>query len=152
MRAFSPRLAFAARVAAGLSLLVAGYGKLLGAPEEFALSLERYRLLPPSFLLPVARVLPWFEFLTGVYLTAGLGLRWTVPAALLLHAAFIISLGSALARGLSLEGCGCFGAWSPPAPAMLGWDILLFAGLFLVLRDRGRLLSLDHRSSPPLQR
>jgi uncharacterized membrane protein YphA (DoxX/SURF4 family) len=143
VRALRAWAALLGRAAAGTMLTAAGFLKLRAPAEEFAAALEAYRMLPGALLIPAARVLPWVEYLAGVYLLFGLWLRWTAPLALLLYAGFVTFLGSALARGLPLGDCGCFGVWSPPPLVTLSVDslvVLLLAAL--VLEGAGR-FSLD---------
>jgi hypothetical protein len=134
------------RVAAGGWLALGGFLKLRAPAEEFAAALEGYRLFPLSLTLPVARVLPWAEYLVGIYVIAGLWLRLSAPAALLLYGGFVASLGSALARRLPLDSCGCFGgAWFLPPPATLIVDSAMVLLLAAVVLDRERLYSLDRK-------
>lgn len=78
-------------------------------PGEFALAIERYRLLPWPICAALALYLPWLEIL------AALGIWWRltrIGAYLVLaglSALFFGALASALLRGLDIS-CGCFGA------------------------------------------
>jgi uncharacterized membrane protein YphA (DoxX/SURF4 family) len=100
------------RVAAGVFLSFGGFMKLRAPATEFAAALEAYRVFPDVFLRPISLVLPWMEFLIGLYLAVGLWTRWSARAACVLYAGFVSMLGIALLRGISLDSCGCFGgAW-----------------------------------------
>jgi hypothetical protein len=138
-------IAFAARLLAGWTLTVAGFIKLRAPAEEFAAALAAYRFFPEGLLLPAARVLPWVEYLVGLYLIAGLWLKWTAPLALLLYGGFVTALGAALARGVPLANCGCFGGWSPPPAVTLALDSFMVLLLAAACGERENLFSLDRR-------
>ncbi len=136
----------AGRLLAGGILVAGGFLKLRAPAEEFAAALEAYRFFPPDLLLPIARVVPWAEYLTGLYLIAGLWLRWTAPMAALLYGAFVASLSAAFLRGISLESCGCFGgAWIFSPAWTLATDSFMLLFLWAVVSDRERIFSLDRR-------
>lgn len=132
------------RLVLGALFLTAGIIKLV-QPGPFAATLMAYQLLPIALLRPLALVLPWIEVLTGAYLLAGLFTRAAAGAALGLLAVFMVALGQAMARGLSLENCGCFGDLTTRVPALApflggtaagGGDLLrdaALAGLALVV-------------------
>ena len=105
------------------------------SPEEFSESIAGYRLLPAMAIVPLALTLPPMEMLVGLFLIIGRPPRMAAFSALVLTLAFIIALGSALARGLVID-CGCFGHSNPSRSHMwlsLGRDVLLagtLAGLY----------------------
>jgi uncharacterized membrane protein YphA (DoxX/SURF4 family) len=141
------RLAVAARVLVGGILLASGLLKAMVPAEEFALALENYQLLPVTVLLPLARVLPWVEIFVGAFLWAGFSLRASALAAVFLHAVFFAVTLSAVARGLDVPDCGCFGSRGPhmrPAQVMI-LDAVLVGLSWVIFRDPHRLLSLDRR-------
>jgi hypothetical protein len=142
--------AFAARLAAGAALAAAGFRKLSAPWQEFAAALEAYRLFPDGALFPIARTLPWIEYLLGLYLLAGLWMRQTAPAALALFGAFVAVLGTSLARGVDLASCGCLGGgWPLPPAAVLAVDSFLVLGLVLAVLDKERLFSADRGFAAP---
>ena len=146
MKGLRPWVAVAGRWIAGGLLVFSGFLKLRSPMEEFAAALEAYHLFPVALVFHLARVLPWVEYLLGVYLIAGLWLRWTAPAALALFGSFVAVLGISLARGAALASCGCFGgAWplSPSSTLVLDSFVLLL--LVLSTLDREYRLSLDKR-------
>jgi uncharacterized membrane protein YphA (DoxX/SURF4 family) len=83
-------------------------------PAEFARIVYHYQLIGPSAALPpvlpnlLAVVLPWIELVVGLCLIAGVWTREAAVAAGLMLVAFIGAVGSALARGIDIENCGCF--------------------------------------------
>lgn len=101
---------FAARLFLGFFFAYAGFSKLMEPLENFRGIVAQYEIIP-SFLVPwIAHILPWMEFLFGVFLIVG----WlTRPSALtlsLLSLGFIIILvGSKWFYGLDPADCGCFG-------------------------------------------
>lgn len=119
-RSVSAGAAFVARLLLGGVFVLAAVGKL-AAPAAFATAVERYGLLPLAVVVPVATALPWLELLLGAYLLVGLFTRFSAIVALALLAAFGTALASALLRGLSLEGCGCFGSIGLQHVRVVGW-------------------------------
>jgi uncharacterized membrane protein YphA (DoxX/SURF4 family) len=96
------------RLALGLVFLAAGVGKAID-PAGFARDIRAYQMLPGLVVTVMAYGLPWLEIALAVYLLAGLYLRWAGAITGALLVIFMIAMGQALARGLTLN-CGCFGA------------------------------------------
>jgi uncharacterized membrane protein YphA (DoxX/SURF4 family) len=96
------------RLALGVVFLLAGVGKAID-PVGFARDIRAYQMLPGVAVTVMAYGLPWLEIALAVYLLAGLYLRWAAAITGLLLVIFMIAMGQALARGLTLT-CGCFGA------------------------------------------
>ena len=110
-------LTLAARIAVGLIFVLAGVSKLV-APGTFSATLLAYGLLPVELLRPVSLILPWIEVVVGLYLLAGMfarGAAWTAIAMLVV---FMLAIGQAVLRGISLEDCGCFGSITSAVPAL----------------------------------
>lgn len=78
-------------------------------PGSFAKSIWYYHLVPGSLINLMALILPWVELLVGVALIIGIEYRGAVLWANLMTVVFLIALGSAISRGLSID-CGCFKA------------------------------------------
>ncbi|HRY29898.1 MAG TPA: MauE/DoxX family redox-associated membrane protein [Elusimicrobiota bacterium] len=140
-----PWMAAAARVAAGGPLAFSGFMKLMSPPEELALTMEAYRILPFSLIPPFARLMPWGELFVGAYLVVGFFIRLSGTLAAGFYCMFLTALLSAVVRGISLNECGCFGQGGPH---LSGWGaitldafLLLFA--LAALLDRRHYLSLD---------
>jgi putative oxidoreductase len=104
-------LAVVVRILLSLLFAYAGVIKIID-PQGMKESIEAYRIIDGVWALIAAYLLPWVE------LWAALGLWWrrTAKGASLLLIAmmivFIIALGSAAWRGISLA-CGCFGTPEP---------------------------------------
>lgn len=104
-----PALGLAARVIVGAVLVYAGATKAASAPEEFALVIGAYDLLPRDAVVTAASFLPWVELLIGWSLILGLRLREAAIACGALFAAFLFALASVQLKGIQLPNCGCFG-------------------------------------------
>lgn len=100
-------ISFLARYGLAAVWLVSGWIKILN-PLETHQSVEAYQLLPDNLVGIVARGLPALEIALGLCLAAGLLLRASAWASAVLVAVFMVGIGSAWARGLTID-CGCFG-------------------------------------------
>jgi uncharacterized membrane protein YphA (DoxX/SURF4 family) len=113
--------------------LVAGALKLPD-PAENVRAVRAYRLLPESIVPVVGHGLPIVEILIGGCLVLGLVTRVAAALSAAMLVAFIVGIGSAWARGLSIE-CGCFGGGAGPAAnasAAYPWEIARDVGLLLL--------------------
>ncbi|WP_106818499.1 MauE/DoxX family redox-associated membrane protein [Janibacter massiliensis] len=138
-----------ARLVLGGVLIVAGALKV-GNPLGSARAVQAYRLLPFEVAEVVGYALPYVEIVLGVLLVLGLFTRASALLGALLMIAFIIGIGSAWARGLSID-CGCFGGGGAVAEGETKYGseiardvVFALCGLWLVWRPRA-LLSLERR-------
>jgi uncharacterized membrane protein YphA (DoxX/SURF4 family) len=115
------------RIAVGLVFLLAG-GSKLASPGSFSAALVAYDLLPIAVVHPVTLLLPWVEVLTGAWLLLGLFTRAAAWLAIALLVLFSAAIAQAMARGLSLQDCGCFGGLTQVVPVL---------ALFLGGKDAG---------------
>lgn len=129
----------AARLGLGLTFVVAGLLKVAD-PQASVRAVHAYQLLPYGVSQIVGFALPWLEIGLGALLLLGLLTRFAAAALVLLLAAFVVAIGSAWARGLSID-CGCFGGGGAVPkgqaaylPEMLRDTGLLLLGLWLVWR------------------
>ena len=74
----------------------------------FSMVINSYNILPLWAVDWAARILPWFEFVLGLLLLAGIGLRWTGLIASGMLLLFIGAMTRAYMNGLEIM-CGCFG-------------------------------------------
>lgn len=97
------------RVILGALFLWAGLRKM-PQPEIFARTIDAFNLLPQILILPAAIVIPYIEFIIGLWLLSGFKTRWSAWVCLSLLCVFAIALGITLARGINDIPCGCFGS------------------------------------------
>jgi putative oxidoreductase len=130
-----PRLTLLARLALGVTFILAALPKLAD-PPSLAKAIWGYQLVPALALNPMALVLPWLELLCGLALLAG---AWVRAAALWVGAlllAFVLGLALNLAQQRPID-CGCFGTAGPRTEAErladMRWDLLRDLGLLLLV-------------------
>jgi uncharacterized membrane protein YphA (DoxX/SURF4 family) len=104
---FQPWLTFAFRLILGGVLLVAGALKVTD-PYASATSVRAYQILPIDLANFLGFVLPFAEVAIGLFLIVGIWVRLAAIAGGALMIMFIIAIGQAWIRGISLD-CGCFG-------------------------------------------
>ena len=107
MKKFQPWLTFLFRLILGGVLLVAGALKV-SDPYASATSVRAYQILPVDLANFLGFVLPFAEVVIGIFLIVGIWVRLNAIAGGTLMVMFIIAIGQAWARGISLD-CGCFG-------------------------------------------
>jgi uncharacterized membrane protein YphA (DoxX/SURF4 family) len=124
-------LAWLLRMVVGCILIYASADKILH-PQDFAVIVKGYRLLPEALVNLTAIWLPWFELVLGVCLYAGLWRQGALLLATSLLAVFWLAIIVNYFRGIDVD-CGCFSSTSPdssaPAPMLwyIGRDALLLA-------------------------
>jgi uncharacterized membrane protein YphA (DoxX/SURF4 family) len=135
----------AARFLAGSILIFSGVYKAAGAPEEFAIIISFYNIVPSPLVMGLAAVLPWIELIIGFSLLFGYFSKPAAGAALGLFSAFFLALLSTMIRGIELPNCGCFGGgWHLPVWATTIMDAGLIALSALSFRHGAELASLDN--------
>jgi len=134
----------AVRVIVGVVLIYAGASKAAGPSEEFANIIVSYGLIGADLARPLAAFLPWIELAIGWSLLLGVEVRATGAAAVALFAMFIVAIGHAVAAGIPLTNCGCFGdgVHIPPKLGLL-FDTGFAALSFLCWRRGAGALSLE---------
>jgi uncharacterized membrane protein YphA (DoxX/SURF4 family) len=129
---------FFARLFVGVIFIYTGFEKLIEPVENFRGVIAEYRMVPHFLVAPAAYAVPWFEFLTGVFLVLGYAARWTAAALGFLSAGFVFLLGGEfLLTGQFPADCGCFGSGTVrlSVPQVFVLDILnvlLCLKLFLI--------------------
>jgi len=100
------------RLVLGGIFLYAGYVKGIQEPwPNFAVSLDSWKLVPETWLEPIARTLPWVEMALGLATISGLLARW-FSGILTAMLGFFLGLGVwGYATGRHPD-CGCFGSGS----------------------------------------
>ena len=104
---YQPWLTLAFRLILGGVLLVAGALKV-SDPYSSATSVRAYQILPVDLANLLGFVLPFAEVVIGIFLIVGIWVRLNAIAGGALMVMFIIAIGQAWIRGISLD-CGCFG-------------------------------------------
>ncbi|HEY7983669.1 MAG TPA: MauE/DoxX family redox-associated membrane protein [Ktedonobacterales bacterium] len=129
------------RAVVGGIFLLTGILKALDV-AGFERSIQAYQMVPGGLVPIMANGLPWLEIVVGAYVLAGLYRRWSALAAGALLVIFIIAMGQALVRGLTLQ-CGCFGT------ALGGAALREEVNLGSILRDGVWLLLAAHLAFVP---
>jgi methylamine utilization protein MauE len=98
------------RFAIALVLAATAIGKLLDVPG-FARVLGTYRAFSDGLLLPLAWSIPAAELALAAWLVTGRRLYGAALASAAMHAVYAAWSAVAIARGLKLDNCGCFGVF-----------------------------------------
>lgn len=94
------------RIVLGAILIYASMDKMANM-GDFAKIIHNYKLIPVSTENLLAIFLPWFEFITGLFLIVGKFEKGSLFIYNFILIIFIIALSQALIRGLDIN-CGCF--------------------------------------------
>jgi len=125
------------RLVVGAVFLVSGFEKLMGPYQNFLYVIEGYDIFPMGQAEWIARILPWMEFLTGIFLVTGLWLTQSLGSALVLFGLFMAVVAQALIRGLDLSDCGCFGELlSFPLPVVFLMDSIFLVVTAMLLQKK----------------
>jgi uncharacterized membrane protein YphA (DoxX/SURF4 family) len=117
------------RFIVGGIFIYASFYKII-EPADFAKSIWYYHMVPGNMINLMALILPWVELIVGIGLVIGIEYRGSVLLANLMTVVFLIALGSAISRGLSID-CGCFKA--AKAGTQSAWNSFYFDVGLLVL-------------------
>lgn len=109
------------RVVIGLVLFATAFGKLLDVPG-FARILGSYQALPEGSLSTLALAIPLAELALSIWLFSGQRLAGAALSSAAMHLFYAGWSAAALARGLKLANCGCFGVF---LARPLGWSTVL---------------------------
>jgi putative oxidoreductase len=102
-------LLIAGRLALAVIFLWSSIAKLRQPWIQFAISIEGFKIVPDTFLEPMARTLPWLELMAGLGLLVNVLARWAALGATLMLVVFNTAGIWAYAKGLQVD-CGCFGS------------------------------------------
>jgi uncharacterized membrane protein YphA (DoxX/SURF4 family) len=128
MKKYFPWVGLFARLVLGGVLLVAGYLKAF-TPDKSQMAVRAYEVLPIPLANFLGIILPWLEIGAGLLLILGFAVRYISIFGTALMLIFVIAIGQAWARGLSID-CGCFGGGGTVAPGETKY-------LSEILRDLG---------------
>jgi len=117
------------RLVVGGVFIYASFYKIVD-PMSFAKSIWYYHMVPGSLINLMALILPWLEFICGVFIILGIWYRGSVLWMNILVIVFLIALLSAIARNLSID-CGCFKA-SEGATSSAWYSLWFDVGLLVL--------------------
>lgn len=132
-------LTMVSRLVVGAIFIYAAYYKVLD-PASFAKSIWFYHLVPVKLINAMAITMSMLELLCGLGLILGIFYRGSVLWINVMMVIFMISLSTAIYRGISID-CGCFkasAASSDSAWETLWRDLLLFVLTIQMLLSRSR--------------
>jgi uncharacterized membrane protein YphA (DoxX/SURF4 family) len=98
----------ASRVLLGFVFIIASIEKIT-LPDEFAVAVQAYQILPLQAINLFALIVPWIELLCGIFILSGVCVRSSSTIVSLMLAGFITAISMALYHHLNID-CGCFGA------------------------------------------
>lgn len=120
-------LLIAGQLALAAIFLYAGYAKIREPWPQFAVAINSFKMVPDTWLEPLAKYVPWAELLLGIALLSGILLRWSAAVASLVLAFLFAVLIRAWAMGLQVD-CGCFGSGEAPlGPLRLAEEAAMLA-------------------------
>jgi uncharacterized membrane protein YphA (DoxX/SURF4 family) len=136
-------LLIAGRLGIAAIFLYAGIAKVREPWLQFAVSIESFKIVPETWLEPIARILPWCEIALAIALLPGILTRWFSLILTGMLCWFLFIGIRAYAKGLTVD-CGCFGSggggidakWFVEHAAMLALGLAVTAGEFLKARSR----------------
>ena len=119
------------RIILGFIFIYAGAEKI-SDPEEFAISISNYRLLPTAAINFFAIILPWIELVAGILLIFGIAVKENSSILFSMLLVFTIAIVISLFRGLSID-CGCFGKGTQIGLYKLGENTLMIIGTIILM-------------------
>jgi len=118
------------RLIVGIFFIYASLHKIV-EPLEFAKDIQNYKLIPYAYTNLIALVLPWIEFLAGLFLVLNYMPKGAVILINGMLLVFIVALSSAIFRGLNIH-CGCTSAGgSNPGSSTELWISIIRNIIFL---------------------
>lgn len=134
------------RILLAFVFIFAGIEKIAD-PAGFSDSIDNYRLLPLFSVNIFAIILPWIEFIAGLFLLFGIKVRENSFIISVLLGIFIIAIFISLLRGLNID-CGCFGTvnGSKVGVYKIVEDLILLALGYLLIKFDSSFLTLESKS------
>jgi len=138
-----PYLTLFSRLAFGGIFVFAGIVKLPYV-DTLILEINQYHVLSSDLAMVYGRALPYLEIILGIFLVLGIFLRISASIGGLLVLSFTIAKIGALAQGLDIDICPCFG---PAVPLLavysLAINFVLLAMAIQLLLYKGKFLTID---------
>jgi uncharacterized membrane protein YphA (DoxX/SURF4 family) len=119
-------VAIVGRLALAAVFLWAAYTKLRDPWMVFAMEIDAMHIVPGTAVELVARTMPWFELMLGVFLVIGIQMRYVATVATALLVCFFSVLLLLYFKGFQGD-CGCFGPGEQLGPKTLARDGALVA-------------------------
>jgi uncharacterized membrane protein YphA (DoxX/SURF4 family) len=132
----SPYLSLALRLYVGYFFIYASLSKI-PSPAQFVEAAAAYRMIPYWFLNFGGLLLPWIEFVSGLFLVIGLRTRAAATMICLMLLMFTVMIATNMAWGVSIS-CGCYDTVGEP----IGWKklgeeaVLMLFSLQVLFFDR----------------
>ncbi|MDH3216144.1 MAG: DoxX family membrane protein [Candidatus Krumholzibacteria bacterium] len=129
---------FVLRVFLGVLMLYSSIHKAQN-PDEFAIAIRGYKLLPVGFTNLFALFIAWSEAVAGIMLILGVMTRKAAGAVLILLAMFTFAIIATMVRGMVID-CGCFGSeggHQTGTTLVIRNLFLIAAAVMTMLFDRG---------------
>ncbi len=101
----------AARIFVGGLFAYAGFMKLMEPSANIEAALTQYPLVPEMFYPLIASVMPWAEWLLGMFLLLGYAPRISAGVVSVILICFLVLIATGpLFTGKESSSCGCFGS------------------------------------------
>ncbi len=113
MKEKSYKVLFLGRIFVGLIFAYSGFIKLMEPVENFRGAMAAYDVIPSAVIPLLSQVIPWAEFIFGIFLVIGYLPRISAGVLAGLSWSFVILvLITRIATGSLPVNCGCFGEGS----------------------------------------
>lgn len=126
---FAQKLYTAARLFLAFLFIWAGIAKLL-EPDNFAVIIDEFNILPTRYVWKTAYLLPITEIIAGIALSFNVRGSLTVITGLMIF--FIGIVGYGIWLGIDVD-CGCFGMYDPETSLFGKLKPALFRDILLLL-------------------
>jgi len=135
---FSEYFYFVIRLIVGGVFMYSGFMKLIEPVAYFEASLAQYSLIPVMSYSTIAFIVPWFEWILGVFFVVGYASRFSAKLIAAFLVIFLVLLASTIfSGGEAPKDCGCFGEMglklNTKTVFALDLTLLIFTGLLLVI-------------------
>jgi uncharacterized membrane protein YphA (DoxX/SURF4 family) len=123
------QLLLLSRIVVGGLFVYSGIDKIID-PLAFATIIHNYRITPPGMINYIAVIIPWIEFVAGVFLIFGCRTRASALTINLMLVFFTVILVVTALRGINVS-CGCFST-STAVKSNLGLRIIEDIGILIL--------------------